>query len=80
MKILLVDDDLHVIQGINQNMNWNNLGIDTVLSALTADKARELILKESVDIMICDIEMPGKRGFNCCNGSEKITMGSKLSF
>ena len=78
MKILLVDDDLHVIQGINQNMNWNNLGIDTVLSALTADKARELILKESVDIMICDIEMP--REFNCCNGSEKITMGSKLSF
>ena len=62
MKILLVDDDLHVIQGINQNMNWNNLGIDTVLSALTADKARELILKESVDIMICDIEMPRETG------------------
>lgn len=62
MKILLVDDDLHVIQGINQNMNWNNLGIDTVLSALTADKAREWILKESVDIMICDIEMPRETG------------------
>lgn len=64
MKLLLVDDDLHVIQGIRQNIEWEKLGIDCAYSALGASAARKVLAGGPIDIMICDIEMPQETGLD----------------
>lgn len=62
MKLLLVDDDIITIKGMLAGVDWVSLGIDQVLAAYDAAQAMEAIWKNSIDIILCDIEMPGKNG------------------
>ncbi|MDO4340088.1 MAG: response regulator [Eubacteriales bacterium] len=64
MKLLIVDDDLHVIQGIQRNINWERAGITQTFCALGVLAAKKILLQEQVDIMISDIEMPRETGFD----------------
>lgn len=43
MKILLVDDEPHVTRAIQQLVNWDELSIDTVLTASSGHDALEQI-------------------------------------
>ncbi len=62
MKILIVDDQLSVINGIVARVNFERLGIETVLTATSAYEARAVISGHQIDILLCDIEMPGESG------------------
>lgn len=62
MKLLLVDDEITIIQILMDAIDWEELGIGTVLTAYNAMSAREIIDREKIDIMICDIEMPKESG------------------
>lgn len=64
MKILIVDDDHYSVKAIRERVDWNSLADQKieVFSAYNGAQARELIRKEEVDIMICDIEMPRESG------------------
>ena len=64
MKLLIVDDDFHVIEGIRQNLSWEVLSVDEVFSALGAGAARQIMKSHSIDIIICDIEMPQETGLD----------------
>jgi len=64
MNILLVDDDVDVIEGILCGVDFEAIGIDTVLTAQSAASAREILMAQDVDIMLTDIEMPGESGLN----------------
>ena len=43
MKILLVDDEPHVTRAIQQLVNWDELSIDTVLTASSGHHALQHI-------------------------------------
>ena len=45
-----------------KTMNWDKLEIDTRLTASSAAAARQIIQSQPVDLMLCDIEMPGGSG------------------
>ncbi|MDY3918429.1 MAG: response regulator [Candidatus Limivivens sp.] len=62
MKLLIVDDCPGVVAGLLSGVHWNDLGIDEVYTAGNAEEAKECIKKYSIDIMLCDIEMPGENG------------------
>ncbi len=60
--LLVVDDEEYALMGITQGIEWSELDITRVLSASSTDEAEALLSQESIDIVISDIEMPGKNG------------------
>lgn len=62
MRILIVDDDIYSIEGLKSGVNWKELGITEISEAINANQARDVFESEKVDILLCDIEMPGKNG------------------
>ncbi len=62
MKLLLVDDEVITIRGILKGVDWEQAVFEKVLTATSAAEAKELLLAERPEIMLCDIEMPGESG------------------
>ena len=62
--ILMVDDDILFQQALEKQVNFSGLGFDRVLSATDAAQAARIMEQEPVDILLCDIEMPGKSGMD----------------
>lgn len=62
MKLLVVDDQFRVVEGILRGVRWKKLKIDQVFSALNVFRAKEILEKEHIDILLCDIEMPAQNG------------------
>lgn len=58
MNILIIDDQPDVVAGIHSGINWDALSIRQVFCANDIIRAREILSNNSVDIMLCDIEMP----------------------
>ena len=64
MTVLVIDDQIHVVDGILSEVDWDRLGIETVWKAYSAAEAKGILLLNQVDIMLCDIEMPGENGLS----------------
>ena len=64
MTVLVIDDQIHVVVGILSEVSWENLGVDKVWKAYNAVEAKGILLLNKVDIMLCDIEMPGENGLS----------------
>lgn len=64
MTVLLVDDQIHILSGLISGLDWNALGVTSILTADSARKAREILEREPVDILLCDIEMPRENGLS----------------
>ncbi|SDD04427.1 two-component system, response regulator YesN [Paenibacillus sp. UNCCL117] len=62
LQLLIVDDEIHAVEGVRSGVNWDMLGITSVFSAFTVKQAKEVFEGERVDIMLCDIEMPQASG------------------
>ena len=62
MRILLVDDEEDILEGMLAGIDFAALGFDWVYTASSAQEAREILEKEPVDILLTDIEMPGESG------------------
>ena len=64
MKVLVVDDQPDVVRGILDGVNWSRLKIESAFGANSAAEAREILKREQIDILLCDIEMPGESGLH----------------
>lgn len=62
MKILLVDDEEIMLEAIRMRIDWKKLGIREVYLATNTERARAICEEEGIDLMLCDIEMPGESG------------------
>lgn len=47
---------------MKEDIPWHDYEIDDVFTAYDAEQAKAVISEETVDIMLCDIEMPGDNG------------------
>jgi two-component system response regulator YesN len=61
-RLLIVDDEAIIANGIKASMNWNCVRITSVSIANNARQAKEKFQEQPFDIMICDIEMPQGSG------------------
>ncbi|WP_322181699.1 response regulator transcription factor [Neglectibacter caecimuris] len=64
MRVLIVDDQLHVVNGIAAGIDWDKLGVTETLCAHSAFEARQIFSEHPVDVMLCDIEMPVESGIS----------------
>lgn len=61
-KVLLVDDERIILDGISRMVNWATLGTDLVGTAQNGLQAYEMIERLKPDIVVSDIRMPGLDG------------------
>lgn len=64
MNVIIIDDQTHVVNGLYQGINWKRLNIERVWTANSAEEAKQVIQREHIHIMLCDIEMPGDDGLS----------------
>ena len=62
MRLLIVDDEYFAIRGIMDGVNWEVLQFDEILQAGSYGQAVELLERQPVEILLCDIEMPDESG------------------
>ncbi len=62
MTLLIVDDEWYAVKGISQGVDWAQAGISTVLEAFSAKEAMAIMDRQSVDVLLCDIDMPENDG------------------
>ena len=62
MNILVVDDQKTVVSGIVEGLHWKKLGIDNVYTANSSCEAKCILGCHTIDLLLCDIEMPGENG------------------
>lgn len=61
-NLLVVDDEMYAVRAIRNGISWEELGFSRVFTARDADEAMSIITANTIDLMICDIEMPGMNG------------------
>ena len=64
MKILVIDDQKVVVEGLCEKLPEMGPKINGIFGANSAAEAREILRKEAIDVMLCDIEMPGEDGLS----------------
>ncbi len=62
MNLIIIDDEILTIQGIQKGVDWALLGFDHVFTAESAEEAMEYFSQYPIDIMLCDIEMGEMNG------------------
>ncbi len=62
MRLLIVDDEEHVIEGIKFLVDWEEYGIDEVLECSQSEKAIEMVKEYKPDIVFTDMNMPNVHG------------------
>lgn len=87
MNILIVDDEPAVIQIIRKVINWEQAKIDHVFTANNVPCAKQILQSNSVDIILCDIEMSRENGLDLMKwiqeqnlSIEKLLLTSYKSF
>ncbi len=62
ISILIVDDDKILVDKIEETVAWDEIGISMVFTANNIRQARAILEEFSVQIMLCDIDMPQGSG------------------
>ena len=64
MKVLLVDDEIVALNALKKRVDWNRYGVDEIFTAQTIMDAQEILNKQKIDIMLCDIELQVESGLS----------------
>lgn len=64
MTLLIVDDQPSVVEGLLRGVDWFEMGFSSVLTALNVLEARTQYSNKSIDVLLCDIEMPMENGLS----------------
>lgn len=62
MNLMIVDDEVVAIQGLVDDVPWDRLNFEEILTANSYAQAVNLFRTKKVDILLCDIEMPVGNG------------------
>ncbi|UQZ82100.1 putative response regulatory protein [Paenibacillus konkukensis] len=62
MKVLLVDDDAFVVNGLKSMIGWERYGIDEIATAYDGEDAWQQFQRGKPDLLITDVYMPRMNG------------------
>ncbi|WP_178020353.1 response regulator transcription factor [uncultured Paenibacillus sp.] len=71
-KVLLVDDEKYILEGLSSLIDWGALGLEIVGMAKGGRNALELLADTQVDVLITDISMPGMNGLELIRKARQI--------
>lgn len=61
-QLLIIDDEIYAVKGVVDGINWGRLNVTKVYEAYHAKEAKDILDREPIDLIICDIEMPEENG------------------
>ena len=62
LRVLLVDDEPFILQGLKVLFDWETEGFEIVKTAGDGEEALKYLKEQQVDLIIADINMPGING------------------
>lgn len=71
-KVLLVDDEYMILQGLKVIIDWQALGFEVVATARSAKEALAYLDDCAVDVMISDVNMPGMTGLELIEAARDV--------
>ncbi|GLX69448.1 response regulator [Paenibacillus glycanilyticus] len=71
-KLLLVDDEPEVTEGLMMEIDWQSCGFSEVKTAGNGKEAMELVEKMEPDVLITDISMPFMNGLELSDWVKKM--------
>ena len=77
-KVILIDDNYIVSEGIKINIDWNYLDAEVSFTAQNGKDALEYVKNEHIDLIITDIEMPNIDGITLSHEILKINSYIKI--
>ena len=66
LKVLLVDDEPFILQGLKILIDWEQEGFEVVKTAANGEEALECARKNSYDMILLDIMLPKMDGMEGC--------------
>ncbi|MEK3915627.1 response regulator [Paenibacillus sp. FSL H7-0331] len=80
IRVLLVDDEKEIREGLKKVFPWSDYGIDEVIAADDGDTALQIFRDMRPDILITDIKMNRMSGIECLKHlhNEGFPMGSSI--
>jgi two-component system, response regulator YesN len=73
-KLLIVDEEKIVIEGLNSAVNWQEHQIGIVGSASDGEEALKEIMNKKPDIVLVDIRMPKLNGLDLIKETKALNL------
>lgn len=64
INVLILDDEYLTMDILKTEINWEKCGITQVAGVSSVRKAKEYLKYHDIQILICDIEIPGENGLD----------------
>ncbi|MCM1381920.1 MAG: response regulator [Muribaculaceae bacterium] len=77
LKVLLVDDEPNVRQGVKMMIPWEDLGLTVIGEGEDGDDGLAKIISLNPDIVVADVKMPGMTGIEMLEEAFKRGYGGK---
>lgn len=78
MKLLIVDDEKQILNGLANGINWESIEIDNILTAENGLSGLEKFKKERPEIILTDIRMAGMNGIELAKNIRKEDKFAKI--
>ena len=72
LKVILVDDENIILQGLAYTYDWEKMGYEVAGMASSGEQAVEMIREQEVDVVLTDISMEGMSGLDLLEEGRKI--------
>jgi two-component system response regulator YesN len=72
MKIMIADDEVIIRTGLAKVIKWEELGLELLTPAASAEEVLERIERERPDILLTDIRMSGKTGLQLAEEARQM--------
>jgi DNA-binding response OmpR family regulator len=67
-KVLIVEDELNMVQGLKDNLEFEGYEVDT---AMEGGAGLQKVLQEEYDLILLDVMLPEVSGFDICKAARK---------
>ena len=78
LKVLIIDDEPYLREGLKHIVDWNGNGFEICGEAQDGDEGYRKILELKPDIILLDIQMPGKLGLEILKDVRKNGIEGKF--
>lgn len=80
MRLMIVDDDYQIREGMRLGVEWERLGIDAVDACANGVEALEIFREKMPDIILADVQMPGMTGLEMITKIREINTEVRVIF